>query len=92
MSKTKSKNELWYIGLLRIVKSSFIGRWRLENKIAELQFRLDMRDVEIVDLNNRLEAYKDVLGALSRKSQLEGMIFENDLEKISQVKKGISNE
>lgn len=92
MPKTKTKSESWYIGLLQIVKSSFIGRWRLENKIAELQFRLDMRDVEIVDLNNRLEAYKDVLGALSRKSQLEGMIFENDIQKISQEKKGISNE
>ena len=75
-----------YIGILKTVKSFFSTRWRLENKVAQLKFELQLKQSEITDLENRLEAYKDILAALSRKHQLEGMIYETDLQKISKKK------
>ena len=75
-----------HIGIFKTVMSFCRTRWRLENRVAQLKFELQLKQSEITDLDNRLEAYKDILAALSRRHQLEGMIYENDIQKISKKK------
>lgn len=87
MPKEKQKKKKQhYIGIFKAVKCFFLSRWRLENEVAMLCFQLQLKNMEIEDLNNRLEAYKDSLAALSRGSQLEGMLHQSDIERISQLK------
>ena len=75
-----------YIGIVGSIKSFFLSKWILQNKLERVEFCLSLRNEEISDLNNRLEAYKDALAALNREYRLQGMIAESDLLKISQKK------
>jgi len=73
-------------GIIRRCVALLRSKWKLQDEVRELRLRLELRGIEIDDLNNRLEAYKDALGALSRGFQLEGMLHQTDLDKISQRK------
>ena len=72
-----------HIGLIKGISGLLTPRWKLQSKNEFLKFKLQLKDEEISDLNNRLEAYKDAVAALSRGFRLEGMLHECDLQKIS---------
>ncbi len=72
-----------HFGLIKGIAALLTPRWKLQSKNELLKFRLQLKDEEISDLNNRLEAYKDAIAALSRGFRLEGMLHECDLQKIS---------
>ena len=61
-------------------------RWSKRCKYREAKFRLKLKDLEIEDLTNRLEAYKDALAAITREYRLQGMLAEADLERIIRKK------
>ena len=71
-----------HIGLIKGIAALLTPQWKLQSKNELLKFRLQLKDEEISDLNNRLEAYKDAIAALSRGFRLEGMLHECDLQKI----------
>ena len=68
--------------MIKGIAGLLTARWKLQSQNEFLKFKLRLKDEEIDDLNNRLEAYKDAIAALSRGFRLEGMLHECDLQKI----------
>lgn len=71
------------IGFFKGQRVRFKAKWKLENRIATLEFELERLRKTLEDADNRLEAYKDVLAAMTRHHQLAGLLTQIDIDDIS---------
>lgn len=69
------------------VRLSLTKKWGLEKqaetdreKKKVVDLKLKLARMEIVDLNDRLEAYKDLVAAITFENRLRGMAAQRDLD------------
>lgn len=71
-------------GFIQRMRSYFTAKWKLQMKIDWLEYELKKCQGLLVDADNRLEAYKDVLAHISRHHQLGGLLSQSEIDIISQ--------
>lgn len=69
---------------IRRIWQALKAKWKLADERDEALFKLQLKEIEVRDLEERLEAYKDTLVALDRGSRLEGMLYERNLDRLTQ--------
>ena len=71
------------IGFIKRIQAYFTPKHKLQMKIAWLEFELLKCQESALDVDNRLEAYKDILAAVTRHHQLAGLLNQLDIDTLS---------
>ncbi len=79
--KPKYSRSNW---IFRIVEA-MRPKWKLADEVNELKHRLKLRDEEISDLREWVEAHRELLDAMRADTRLIGMAAQADLDRMSIV-------